>query len=141
MTNLRWIIPIVCLATGKIINFIVFLNNPPNLLLIFDLVLSSALAQRQTTKAVGTSVSRNNKKVVCYYANWSAYRPGQAKFLPQNINPYLCTHLIYAFGGFTNDFTLRPFDKWQDIDQGFYFFFLSKLPLESIRYRTTFYLK
>ena len=84
-------------------------------------VWSSAEAQRQAAKA-GTSVSRNNKKVVCYYANWSAYRPGQAKFLPQNINPYLCTHLIYAFGGFTNDFTLRPFDKWQDIDQGSFFF-------------------
>jgi chitinase len=79
------------------------------------------VAQRPTAKAGTTSSlvsSRNNKKVVCYYANWSAYRPGQAKFLPQNINPYLCTHLIYAFGGFTNDFTLRPFDKWQDIDQG-----------------------
>lgn len=59
-----------------------------------------------------------NKKVVCYFTNWSAYRPGSAKFLPQNINPHLCTHLIYAFGGFTNDFQLRPFDKWQDIDQG-----------------------
>lgn len=58
------------------------------------------------------------KRVVCYYTNWSAYRPGSAKFLPANINPYLCTHLIYAFGGFTNDFALRPFDKWQDIDQG-----------------------
>lgn len=57
-------------------------------------------------------------RVVCYYTNWSAYRPGLAKFLPQNINPHLCTHLIYAFGGFNNEFNLRPFDKWQDIDQG-----------------------
>lgn len=77
------------------------------------------MAQRPTAKAI-SPVSKNNKRVVCYYANWSAYRPGQAKFLPQNINPYLCTHLIYAFGGFTNDFTLRPFDKWQDIDQGLF---------------------
>ena len=74
-------------------------------------------AEAATNKAVGGSGS-SNKRVVCYYTNWSAYRPGQAKFLPQNINPYLCTHLIYAFGGFTNDFSLRPFDKWQDIDQG-----------------------
>lgn len=93
------------------------------------------MAQRQTAKAGTTTTtsslvsSRNNKKVVCYYANWSAYRPGQAKFLPQNINPYLCTHLIYAFGGFTNDFTLRPFDKWQDIDQGSFFRPFFKWPI------------
>lgn len=48
------------------------------------------------------------------------YRPGTAKFSPQNINPYLCTHLIYAFGGFTKDNTLKPFDKYQDIEQGGY---------------------
>lgn len=58
------------------------------------------------------------RKVVCYYTNWSVYRPGTAKFSPQNINPYLCTHLIYAFGGFTKDNTLKPFDKYQDIEKG-----------------------
>lgn len=58
------------------------------------------------------------KRVVCYYTNWSVYRPGTAKFSPQNINPYLCTHLIYAFGGFTKDNTLKPFDKYQDIEKG-----------------------
>lgn len=48
------------------------------------------------------------------------YRAGSAKFTPQNINPYLCTHLIYAFGGFTKDGALKPFDKYQDIDKGGY---------------------
>lgn len=60
------------------------------------------------------------KRVVCYYTNWSVYRPGTAKFSPQNINPYLCTHLIYAFGGLTRENGLRPFDKYQDIEQGGY---------------------
>ncbi|CAH1123057.1 unnamed protein product [Ceutorhynchus assimilis] len=59
-------------------------------------------------------------RIVCYYTNWSVYRPGQAKFSPQNINPYLCTHLIYAFGGFTKENTLKPFDKYQDIEKGGY---------------------
>uniref|UniRef100_A0A182W4Z3 Uncharacterized protein n=1 Tax=Anopheles minimus TaxID=112268 RepID=A0A182W4Z3_9DIPT len=60
----------------------------------------------------------NNQRVVCYYTNWSVYRPGTAKFTPQNINPYLCTHLIYSFGGFTKENTLKPYDKYQDIEQG-----------------------
>lgn len=66
------------------------------------------------------SVAAVQPRVVCYYTNWSVYRPGTAKFSAQNINPYLCTHLIYAFGGFTKDNTLKPFDKYQDIEQGGY---------------------
>jgi GH18 family chitinase len=46
------------------------------------------------------------------------FRQGEAKFTPQNINPYLCTHLIYAFGGLGKDDTIQPFDSYQDIEQG-----------------------
>jgi hypothetical protein len=65
-----------------------------------------------------SSNSKSEKRVVCYYTNWSAYRQGPAKFLPDNINPYLCTHLVYAFGGLTSDSGIKPFDKYQDIDKG-----------------------
>jgi len=58
------------------------------------------------------------QRVVCYYTNWSVYRPGTAKFNPQNINPYLCTHIIYAFGGLTKENGIRAYDKYQDIEQG-----------------------
>ncbi len=71
---------------------------------------SKSLAKRQV----------DNRRVVCYYANWSVYRQGTAKFTPQNINPYLCTHLIYAFGGLGKDDTIQTFDKYQDLDKGGY---------------------
>ncbi|XP_014243998.1 uncharacterized protein LOC106663599 isoform X1 [Cimex lectularius] len=64
--------------------------------------------------------TKQERRVVCYYTNWSVYRPGTAKFNPQNINPYLCTHLIYAFGGLDRENGLRPYDKYQDIEQGGY---------------------
>ncbi|XP_038235698.1 chitotriosidase-1-like isoform X1 [Dermochelys coriacea] len=38
-------------------------------------------------------------KLVCYFTNWSQYRPAQGRFLPEDIDPNLCTHLIYAFAG------------------------------------------
>uniref|UniRef100_A0A8D0GTA2 GH18 domain-containing protein n=1 Tax=Sphenodon punctatus TaxID=8508 RepID=A0A8D0GTA2_SPHPU len=41
-------------------------------------------------------------KLVCYFTNWSQYRPGPAKYTPENIDPNLCTHLIYAFAGINN---------------------------------------
>ncbi|XP_013400006.1 chitinase-3-like protein 1 [Lingula anatina] len=36
------------------------------------------------------------KKVVCYYTNWSQYRLENG-FFPENINPDLCTHILFAF--------------------------------------------
>ncbi|GAB6018387.1 hypothetical protein CHUAL_000103 [Chamberlinius hualienensis] len=66
------------------------------------------------------STSASNFKLVCYYTNWAIYRPSLAKFTPQNINPYLCTHLIYAFAGLTRRFEVKPFDAYNDIQQGNY---------------------
>jgi len=34
---------------------------------------------------------------VCYVTSWSQYRPGQARFTPDKIDPFLCTHVIYSF--------------------------------------------
>ena len=34
---------------------------------------------------------------VCYYTNWSQYRPGNGRFVPENVDPFLCTHVVYAF--------------------------------------------
>ena len=36
------------------------------------------------------------RKVVCYYTCWANDRMG-AKYLPENIDVTLCTHIVYAF--------------------------------------------
>jgi chitinase len=35
--------------------------------------------------------------VVCYVAEWAHSRQGPGKFTVDDINPMLCTHIVYAF--------------------------------------------
>ena len=51
-------------------------------------------------------------KLVCYYTNWSQYRPDGGKFFPENIDPNLCTHIVYAFAKLNVD-RLETYE-WND---------------------------
>ncbi|XP_078098070.1 acidic mammalian chitinase-like [Mustelus asterias] len=52
-------------------------------------------------------------RLVCYFANWAQYRPGAAKYTPENIPPCMCTHLIYAFAVMKNN-EVSTFE-WNDV--------------------------
>ncbi|XP_051004163.1 chitotriosidase-1 [Acomys russatus] len=46
--------------------------------------------------------SGSAEKLMCYFTNWAQYRQGTARYLPKDVDPTLCTHLIYAFAGIKN---------------------------------------
>uniref|UniRef100_A0A3Q1H5W6 chitinase n=1 Tax=Anabas testudineus TaxID=64144 RepID=A0A3Q1H5W6_ANATE len=52
-------------------------------------------------------------QMVCYFTNWSQYRPGTGKYMPQDVDPFLCTHLIYAFSIINNQNELVTYE-WND---------------------------
>uniref|UniRef100_G3WGV6 Acidic mammalian chitinase n=1 Tax=Sarcophilus harrisii TaxID=9305 RepID=G3WGV6_SARHA len=51
--------------------------------------------------------------LTCYFTNWAQYRPGLGRFKPENIDPCLCTHLIYAFAGMRNNEITTI--EWNDV--------------------------
>ncbi|XP_054902245.1 acidic mammalian chitinase-like [Poeciliopsis prolifica] len=55
----------------------------------------------------------SSTKLVCYFTNWSQYRPGVGRYTPENIDPNLCTHLIYAFSIISSSNELSTFE-WND---------------------------
>ncbi|CAF2639784.1 unnamed protein product [Rotaria sp. Silwood2] len=68
------------------------------LLFIFFLKVSILLAAEQKFK------------IVCYFSNWAYKRPGGGSMTPEDIDPCLCTHIIYAFSEMENN-QLIPTEK------------------------------
>ncbi|XP_055385952.1 probable chitinase 10 isoform X2 [Condylostylus longicornis] len=62
-----------------------------------------------------------NNRIVCYVTNWSYYRSGTARFIPneRNLDPNLCTHLNYYFAKIENN-TVIPADEFVDINNDGY---------------------
>ncbi|XP_061488237.1 acidic mammalian chitinase-like [Rhineura floridana] len=52
-------------------------------------------------------------KLICYVTQWAQYRAGPARFMPENIDPFLCTHLIFAFASMDKNqiTTMDPSDE------------------------------
>lgn len=57
-------------------------------------------------------------KIFCYYGSWATYRHGNGKFDVENIDPKLCTHVIYTFIGITYSGGVKLLDNWNDISLG-----------------------
>lgn len=60
-------------------------------------------------------------KMICYFTNWAWYRQEGGKFLPEDIDPDLCTHVLYGFAVLDgSQLTIKPHDAWADIDNSKY---------------------
>lgn len=48
-------------------------------------------------------------------------RPGTGRYLINDVDPELCTHIIYAFAVLDpSRLTIKPHDSWADIDNSEY---------------------
>ncbi|KAJ8319360.1 hypothetical protein KUTeg_004451 [Tegillarca granosa] len=65
-----------------------------------------------TNRKTDTDLAASEFKRVCYYTNWAQYRSGVGKYLPENIDPNLCTHIIYSFAKLENN-VLKAYE-WND---------------------------
>lgn len=77
----------------------------------------SARRPLRKVSLTSTQSSSNNKKIVCYFTNWAQYRQGDGKFVPEDIDPTLCTHIIFAFG-WMKKHKLSAFDASDDTKNG-----------------------
>jgi len=58
----------------------------------------------------------SSTKLVCHMTNWAQYRPGTGRFTPDNIDPFLCTHIIYSLATINSFNQISPVE-WNDEQQ------------------------
>lgn len=62
-----------------------------------------------------------DNRIVCYFINWAWYRDAAGKFLPEDLDADMCSHINFAFAILDpNTLTLKSSDPWADIDNKFY---------------------
>ncbi|XP_060523396.1 probable chitinase 2 [Cylas formicarius] len=64
------------------------------------------------------SISKSQSQVFCYYASWAVYRPGDGKFDVDNIDPFLCTQVSFAYIGVNSNGSLQVVDPHQANSNG-----------------------
>jgi len=69
-------------------------------------------------RGISSSTSGDEKLMVCYYASWAVYRHGNGHFDVENIDPTICTHLIYTFVGLNPDTSeILVLDPHNDLEE------------------------
>ncbi|XP_073972553.1 chitinase 2 isoform X1 [Rhodnius prolixus] len=89
-------------------------------LLVFT-IFSSILTTCYTMSAPNkVTAGRGGKVVVCYVGTWAAYRPGRGAFSIDEIEPDLCTHIVYSFAGLnTTTWTITSLDPYMDLEDDY----------------------
>lgn len=53
---------------------------------------------------------------MCYFGSWSTYRWSHGKFDVEDIDPFLCSHLVFGFAGLDEkSFKIKSLDPFNDL--------------------------
>nr|AFC60662.1 chitinase [Pandalus japonicus] len=62
----------------------------------------------------GAVAAKDN--IVCYFSSWARYRPDYGMFDVDDIDPFLCTHIVFAFTGLSNHtWQIEVLDPWNEL--------------------------
>ena len=66
--------------------------------------------------------------MVCYWASWAKYRADEGSFGVTDIDPSLCTNIIYTFVGMDHKTSsIKHLDPWLELSENGGFGFLEKV--------------
>ena len=73
------------------------------------------LPNRKFNLSYGTGNKPTPKRIICYFASWSIY--DDVGFDINDIDPNLCSHIIYAIGNLDGNGTVTVWDPFIDLEK------------------------
>ena len=59
-----------------------------------------------------------DKVIMCYFGSWSTYRWASGHFDVEDIDPFLCTHLVFGFAGLDPElYTIKALDPYNELEE------------------------
>ena len=53
---------------------------------------------------------------MCYFGSWSVYRSSVGRFDVEDIDPFMCTHIMFGFAGLDpKTYTIRVLDPYNEL--------------------------
>ncbi|KAK8746404.1 hypothetical protein OTU49_017005 [Cherax quadricarinatus] len=65
--------------------------------------------------ALTLTLSLTESVMMCYMASWAVYRDEDGKFDVEDIDPSICTHLIFAFAGISTTGEIQVLDPFHEL--------------------------
>ena len=95
----------------------------PHLLLILFVYVNCFINDSSSVslKLQGSTIEHDKKEKVltCYFGSWSTWRHGNGFFDVENIDPFLCTHLVFGFAGLDSSTNkIKVLDEYNELDPG-----------------------
>ncbi|CAB3372894.1 Hypothetical predicted protein [Cloeon dipterum] len=90
-------------------------------LITFLLLVSTLTAAQAYSDLKGHGqVGSHKREVVCYVSSWAAYRRAPGNFSLTDLDPTICTHLVYAFAGLNSTSSeIRSLDPYRDLEDNY----------------------
>ena len=89
----------------------------PNLSFV-SIILSAGLYVSCAHAASKENNVAYDKVIMCYFGSWSTYRWASGHFDVEDIDPFLCTHLVFGFAGLDPDsYTIRALDPYNELEE------------------------
>lgn len=83
-------------------------------------LLASSRGHQGALEGPEFTVAGHSKRIVCYWGTWANYRPKMGQFIPEEIDPSLCTNLIYSFAGLDEgNSSIKSLDPWMDLEENY----------------------
>ena len=79
-------------------------------------LFAAVILLKNNVSSAASNTKTQQKAIMCYFGSWSVYRWSYGLFDVEDIDPFLCTHIVFGFAGLNSEtYTIESLDEYNDL--------------------------